>query len=210
MRPSAHVANATSCVAPLRLCGEYFFLLVYSASILAQTKRLVIIKCDGLPLMTSSTGSSSNAIRNPARAYCPGSITSSINAARALELLRTRHEPVSAFVVAARNRQHLQIKGNVEFDRYTLHSYDYLNFLSALYQHRRRPRRYARRRSARLAWPAYAVRRLPHNERYITIRSFCGIRVTRHFRAVCKIALLKSPKELFDEWTMGFETRNVL
>src|SRR5947208_14898500 len=24
--------------------------------------------------------------------------------------------------------QHLQIKGNVEFDRYTLHSYDYLNF----------------------------------------------------------------------------------
>src|SRR5258708_38885459 len=25
--------------------------------------------------------------------------------------------------------QHLQIKGNVEFDRYTLHSYDYLNFI---------------------------------------------------------------------------------
>ena len=25
--------------------------------------------------------------------------------------------------------QHLQIKGNVEFDRYTLHTYDYLNFI---------------------------------------------------------------------------------
>ncbi|HEV7842612.1 MAG TPA: hypothetical protein VGO69_02895, partial [Pyrinomonadaceae bacterium] len=25
--------------------------------------------------------------------------------------------------------QHLQIKGNVEYDRLTLHSYDYLNFL---------------------------------------------------------------------------------
>src|SRR5437588_500705 len=25
--------------------------------------------------------------------------------------------------------QHLQIKGNVEYDRFTLHSYDYLNFL---------------------------------------------------------------------------------
>jgi hypothetical protein len=25
--------------------------------------------------------------------------------------------------------QHLQLKGNVEFDRYTLHSYDYLNFI---------------------------------------------------------------------------------
>src|SRR5678816_2451841 len=28
--------------------------------------------------------------------------------------------------------QHLQIKGNVEFDRYTLHSYDYLNFIPYL------------------------------------------------------------------------------
>ncbi len=25
--------------------------------------------------------------------------------------------------------QHLQVKGNVEFDRYTLHAYDYLNFM---------------------------------------------------------------------------------
>src|SRR5687768_2275782 len=31
--------------------------------------------------------------------------------------------------------QHLQIKGNVEFDRYILYSYDYLNFLPFYFKH---------------------------------------------------------------------------
>ena len=31
--------------------------------------------------------------------------------------------------------QHLQVKGNVEFDRFTLHSYDYLNFIPFYLHH---------------------------------------------------------------------------
>src|SRR5689334_3261623 len=102
--------------------------LVFAATASAQTKRTVIIKCDGLPYdlvdrfvqqRDKSTGKSAL----PWIDY----------------IFYQRGARLSSFYVRGMSLsapswslletgQHLQIKGNVEFDRYTLHSYDYLNF----------------------------------------------------------------------------------
>src|SRR6476620_12446801 len=66
--------------------------------------------------------------------------------------------------------QHLQLKGNVEFDRYTLHSYDYLNFIPLYIANGVK--------GSRIDMPAVEVLdalgipifsdAYPHDERYIT------------------------------------------
>jgi hypothetical protein len=107
--------------------------------------------------------------------------------------------------------QHLQIKGNVEFDRYTLRSYDYLNFF---------PLYVGGIVGARVDMPAVEMLDslgLPlladayaHDERYMTFSLF--LRGPRYstLQSGLQNKFLKPPKELFDEWTMGLEMRNVL
>src|SRR5687767_8430218 len=99
-----------------------------SATALAQTKRLVVLKCDGLPYdlvdrlvkqRDSDTGKSSLPWIDHIF-YQRGSRLSSFYV-RGMSL----SAPSWSLLETG---QHLQIKGNVEFDRYTLHSYDYLNF----------------------------------------------------------------------------------
>ena len=107
--------------------------------------------------------------------------------------------------------QHLQIKGNVEFDRYTLHSYDYLNFF---------PLYLAGIVGARVDMPAVEILdalglplladAYPHDERYMTISLF--LRGPRYatLQSGLQNKFLRPPKELFDEWTMGLEMRNAV
>ncbi|HET6863393.1 MAG TPA: alkaline phosphatase family protein, partial [Pyrinomonadaceae bacterium] len=107
--------------------------------------------------------------------------------------------------------QHLQIKGNVEFDRYTLHSYDYLNFF---------PLYVAGALGTRIDMPAVEVLdslgvplitdAYAHDERYMTFSLF--LRGPRYstLQDSLQNRFRKSPKELFDEWTMGFELRSAL
>jgi hypothetical protein len=107
--------------------------------------------------------------------------------------------------------QHLQIKGNVEFDRFTLHSYDYLNFF---------PFYLAGARGQRIDMRAVEVLdslglpmlsdAYPHNERYITYSIFLRNPRYSTLQASLQNKFMKSPKELFDEWTMGFELRSAL
>ena len=84
--------------------------------------------------------------------------------------------------------QHLQIKGNVEFDRYTLHSYDYLNFF---------PLYIAGIVGARIDMPAVEMLdslglplladAYPHDERYFAFSLFrARPYVTRRCRTVCR------------------------
>src|ERR1044072_592086 len=118
-------------LSPSRLRNLWMVLVVvvlYATTLSAQTKRVVIVKCDGLPYdlvarfgkqRDSSTGKSalpwidhifSQRGSRLSNFYVRGMSLS----APSWSLLETG--------------QHLQIKGNVEFDRYTLPSYDYLNF----------------------------------------------------------------------------------
>src|SRR6266496_2857985 len=178
---------------------------------LAQTKRLVIVKCDGLPF---------DLVDRFVRTRDPRtgkSLLPWIN-----YIFYERGARLSNFYVRGMSLsapswslldtgQHLQIKGNVEFDRYTLHSYDYLNFI---------PFYLNGARGSRIDMPAVEVLdsigipllvdAYPHNESYVTFSLFqrgprymtLGNSLQNRFK--------KSPKELFDEWTMGFEMRSAI
>jgi hypothetical protein len=184
---------------------------LFAAPSFAQTKRLVLIKCDGLPQdlverlvkqRDPTTGKSAlpwidyifyQRGTRMANFYVRGMSLS----APSWSLLDTG--------------QHLQLKGNVEFDRYTLHSYDYLNFL---------PLYVAGIRGSRIDMPGVEVLdslgipllpdAYPHDERYITFSLFLrGARYST-LQAGLQNRFAKSPKELFDEWTMGLEMRSAL
>jgi Type I phosphodiesterase / nucleotide pyrophosphatase len=102
--------------------------------------------------------------------------------------------------------QHLQLKGNVEFDRYTLESYDYLNFFPFLLQGARRTRvdtpgvEVLDSVGVPLLIDAY-----PYNERYLGFSLYQ--RGTRFgtFANGFLAHFNRAPKEIFDEWTMGIE-----
>lgn len=102
--------------------------------------------------------------------------------------------------------QHLQIKGNVEFDRYTLQTYDYLNFI---------PFYVNTTTGARIDMPGVEVLdsvgvplltdAFPRNERFATLSLFQrGPRFVTYPRALAN-KLKTGPKDLFDEWTTGLD-----
>ncbi|HEY0322129.1 MAG TPA: alkaline phosphatase family protein [Pyrinomonadaceae bacterium] len=108
--------------------------------------------------------------------------------------------------------QHLQIKGNVEYDRLTLHSYDYLNFLPFYLQY------YAERRSDmpgvevldELGIPLM-VDAYPFQERYPSFQLYQrGARWSTMGRGLKNYFTEPDKRELMDEWTMGIETRRFL
>lgn len=108
--------------------------------------------------------------------------------------------------------QHLQIRGNVEFDRYTLHSYDYLNFIPLYIEN------VAQRR---VDMPGVEVLdelgipllmdAFPHGERWISFQLYQrGVRWTTLSRGLQNRFTSRSPRELVDEWTTGFEARGIV
>ena len=194
-----------------RLIFALVVIAVCTVQCLGQTKRLVLIKCDGLPMdlvdrfvrqRDPVTGKSAlpwidyifyQRGTRMANFYVRGMSLS----APSWSLLETG--------------QHLQLKGNVEFDRYTLHSYDYLNFF---------PLYVAGINGSRIDMPAVEVLdslgiplltdAFPHDQRYITFSLFLrGARYST-LQGSLQNRFKKSPKDLFDEWTMGFELRHAL
>jgi type I phosphodiesterase/nucleotide pyrophosphatase len=104
--------------------------------------------------------------------------------------------------------QHLQIKANVEFDRYTLHAYDYLNFI---------PFYFKSAASARIDMPGAEVLdslgvpllfdAFSHENRYIGFQLYQrGMRFAT-LREALQRHFIKRPRELLDEWTLGLEMR---
>ena len=200
------------CLSYVRNLGLVFVLIALCASsAFAQTKRLVVIKCDGLPYdfvdrfvkqRDSETGKS---------------VLPWID-----HIFYQRGSRLSNFYVRGTSLstpswslletgQHLQIKGNVEFDRYTLHTYDYLNFFP-LYLAGAIGMRVDMRGvevvdslSLPMLPDAY-----PHDEKYTTFSLFQrGVRYSTLQRGL-QNRLKKPPKELLDEWTMGFEFRSAV
>jgi hypothetical protein len=107
--------------------------------------------------------------------------------------------------------QHLQIKGNVEFDRYTLHSYDYLNFIPFWVANVGRARvdmpgaELLDEVGVPLLFDAY-----PYEERYVSFQLYQrGTRWTTLERGL-KNKFAKAPGELFDEWQLGIGGRDII
>ena len=194
------------------LLAALILLLVAYGSAVAQPKRLVVIKCDGLPF---------DLIDKLARQHDPQSEKSVLPWID--HIFYQRGTRLSNFYVRGMSLsapswsmletgQHLQIKGNVEYDRYTLRSYDYLNFF---------PLWIGGIVGARVDMPAVEILDslgLPmladayaHDERYMTYSLFLrgGPRYST-LQSGLQNKFKRPPKELFDEWTMGLEMRNAV
>ena len=198
--------------ASLRLCVFAVTLLLCAATTsLAQTKRLVVIKCDGLPYDVVDRFVKQ---RDPqsGKSVLPWIDYVFYQRGARLSNFYVRGMSLSAPSWSLlETGQHLQIKGNVEFDRYTLHSYDYLNFF---------PLYFAGINGSRIDMRAVEVLDslgLPmlsdayaHNQRYITYSIFLRNPRYSTLQNSLQNRFKKSPKELFDEWTMGFEMRSAL
>jgi hypothetical protein len=194
-----------------RSLAVFLLLLIACTSALAQPQRLVVIKCDGLPY---------DMVDRLARQHDPQSGKSVLPWID--HIFYQRGARLSNFYVRGMSLsapswslletgQHLQIKANVEFDRYTLRSYDYLNFF---------PLYVGGIVGARVDMPAVEILdslglpmltdAYPHDERYLTFSMFLrGLRYST-LQSSLQNKLLRPPKELFDEWTMGLEMRNAV
>ena len=121
---------------PARRSGRFSLLalslgltFVIAVSVHAQAKRVVIVKVDGLPYDT---------VDRFVRERDPQSGKSRLpwfdyifyqNGTRITNFYVRGMSLSGPSWSLIDTGQHLQIKGNVEFDRYIFHTYDYLNFL---------------------------------------------------------------------------------
>jgi hypothetical protein len=194
----------------LRLCA-FAAIFLFSFPALAQTKRLVVIKCDGLPHDVVDQFVKQ---RDPqsGKSVLPWIDYIFYQRGARLSNFYVRGMSLSAPSWSLlETGQHLQIKGNVEFDRFTLHSYDYLNFFP-LYLAGARGQRVDMRAVEvldSLGLPMLSDA-YPHDERYITYSIFLRNPRYSTLQASLQNKFMKSPKELFDEWTMGFEMRSAI
>jgi hypothetical protein len=108
--------------------------------------------------------------------------------------------------------QHLQIKGNVEFDRLTLHSYDYLNFFpfylnNALSRREDMP---AVEVLDELGVPLL-IDLYPMDQRYQSFQLFQrGVRWSTLGRGLKNHFIGRAPGEFLSEWASGFGLRGLL
>jgi hypothetical protein len=198
----------------LRRCGVagiIVFFLITAGSAFAQTKRLVIIKCDGLPYDVVDRFVKQ---RDPqsGKSLLPWIDHIFYQRGARLSNFYVRGMSLSAPSWSLlETGQHLQIKGNVEFDRYTLHSYDYLNFfplyLAGVNGSRIDMRAVEVLDSLNLPMLSDAY---PHDERYTTYSIFLRNPRYSTLQRSLQNRFTRSPKELFDEWTMGFEFRSAI
>ncbi|HKE55186.1 MAG TPA: alkaline phosphatase family protein, partial [Pyrinomonadaceae bacterium] len=175
----------------------------------AQAKRLVIVKVDGLPYDLLDRLVKERDQRTT-KSILPWIDFVFYQHGTRLSSFYVRGMSLSAPSWSLLDTgQHLQIKGNVEFDRYTLHSYDYLNFI---------PFYLGGALGDRIDMPAVEVLdslgvpllidAYPNSERYITFSLYQrGPRYLTLSNGL-QNRFKKAPKELFDEWTMGLEMRS--
>src|SRR5258705_7438926 len=108
--------------------GLLFFLLAPALSF-GQTTRLVAVQCDGLPYDLVDRFVKEHDSRT-GKSQLPWFDYIFYQRGTRLANFYVRGMSLSGPSWSLIDTgQHLQIKGNVEFDRYTLQNYDYLNFV---------------------------------------------------------------------------------
>jgi type I phosphodiesterase/nucleotide pyrophosphatase len=184
-------------------------LFIFGSECLAQPKRLVVVKCDGLrydlvdQLVQRRDG-------RTGKSALPWIDYIFYQKGTRLANFYVRGMSLSGPSWSLLDTgEHLQIKGNVEFDRYTLYTYDYLNFI---------PFYISGVVGARIDMPAVELLdslKIPmlsdaygHDERYTTFSLFQRGPRFATLQSGLQNRFAKPPKELFDEWTMGFDLRS--
>ena len=194
--------NRVRTIALLLLCAA-----LLSAAESARVQRVVILKVDGLPegLLERSV----KEITGPARAghsrlpwiqhvFSQNGVWMENFYVRGLSL----SAPSWSLLDSGR---HLQIRGNVEYDRYTLHPYDYLNFF---------PFYFSYAASKQVDMPAaeqmdeagvpLLVDRFPYQQRYQSPQLFQrGLRLASLPGALKRAIAASSPRDFVDEWNIG-------
>jgi hypothetical protein len=193
-------------------CAVILLIIAVAASVTtAQPKRLVVVKCDGLPYDFVDQSVKQRDPRT-GKSALPWIDYIFYQRGARLSNFYVRGMSLSAPSWSLLDTgQHLQIKGNVEFDRYTLYAYDYLNFI---------PFYVSGVVGARVDMPAVELLdslklplltdAYPHDEHYMTFSLLQRGQRFATLQSGLQKRFAKPPKELFDEWTMGFELRNFL
>jgi hypothetical protein len=178
----------------------------------AQAKRLVVIKVDGLPydLVDRMVRE-----RNPrtGKSMLPWFDHVFYQRGTRVPNFYTRGMSISGPSWSLLDTgQHLQVKGNVEFDRFTLHAYDYLNFIPFYLSYLAKVRvdmpgvEVLDEMGLPLLIDAY-----PFDERQTSFQLYQrGARWTTLQRMLQKFVESKPPRDLLDEWTLGIEPRILL
>jgi hypothetical protein len=188
------------------------FILFAQGTSLAQTRRVVLIKVDGLPY-----GELDSFVRErdprTGKSVLPWIEHVFYQGGTRVPNFYTRGMSLSGPSWSLLDTgQHLQIKGNVEYDRLTLHAYDYLNFIPFYMQY------YAERRSDmpgtevldELGIPL-TIDAYPFDERYVTFQLYQrGTRWSTIGRGFKNYFTEPDKREVLDEWTMGIEARRFL
>jgi hypothetical protein len=218
--------NSTSffSVASMRRCRRTLILALISISVFAifssasfaqsgTVRRVVVIKVDGLPqwFLDNHVGEI-----DPTTGRSPLPWIERVfytNGTR-INNFYVRGTSISAPSWSMLDTgQHMHVKGNVEFDRYTLQTYDYLNFFPFFFL-------YAAGQQVDMPGPRLLdeIRvplmydAFPYNERYTTYQLFQrGLRwrilqnaPLNHF------ASLRDPNSAIAEWTIGTEWSDML
>lgn len=203
--PVRLLPNAGGVLRPLALLA---LLLLFPTLSSAQTKRIVVIKVDGLSIDLLDSFVKEREERT-GKSKLPWIDHVFYQRGTRLSNFYTRGMSLSAPSWSSLDTgQHLQIKGNVEFDRYTLHAYDYLNFI---------PFYLKSAAGARIDMPGAEVLdslnvplladAFAHEDRYIGFQLYQrGMRFAT-LRDAMQKRFMKHPKDLLDEWTMGLDMR---
>jgi arylsulfatase A-like enzyme len=183
-------------------------LLLLPVVAFSQVKRVVVIKVDGLPNDLTNRFVKERDPRT-GKSQLPWMDHIFYQGGTRLSNFYVRGMSLSAPSWSTLDSgQHLQVKGNVEFDRYTLHAYDYLNFI---------PFYLKSAAGARIDMPGAEVLdslgvplladAFAHEDRYIGFQLYQrGMRFNT-LREALQRNFMKHPRQLLDEWTMGLDMR---
>lgn len=184
---------------------------VFSITAAAQARRLVVVKVDGLPFRFVDRFVDQTNPRT-GKSELPWIKHVFYENGTRLANFYTRGFSLSAPSWSMLDTgQHMQIKGNVEYDRYTLRPYDYLNFLPFFIENAlsRRVDSESMELLDELKIPilfdAYVK-----GDRYQSFQlNQRGIRWRTIGRTMPSFLKSRSARELIDEWTLGLDTRSL-
>jgi hypothetical protein len=185
---------------------RFISIFLFSIALQAEVKRVVVIKLDGLP---------QDLLDREIKRVNPVTGRSSlpwIDRVFAQRGTRLANFYVRAISLSAPSwslldtGQHLQIRGNAEFDRYTFHVYDYLNFFPFYvgYALSRKVDMPGVQVLDELSVPLL-IDRFPYQNSYQSFQLFQrGVR-WKTLQQAFQHRFSRSFRDLLDEWTLGFE-----
>jgi hypothetical protein len=212
-QPAFHSSFRIHRSSSLRVCLLFALFFSFHASALARgARRVVVIKVDGLPFDMLDRFVRERDPRT-GKSLLPWFEHVFYEGGTRLSNFYVRGMSLSAPSWSLLDTgQHLQIKGNVEFDRYTLHSYDYLNVI---------PFWLNNAVGARVDMPEVEVLddlgvplvsdSYSYEERYQSFQLLQrGARWTTLERGLGNRFASRGPEELFDEWQTGIGGRGII